>query len=447
MASAAGDNIMSGINISKEITCQIVDNLMGPRPDSRYNWPVEALADISSTVRQDLAHARLINKAFCDCVTPLLFRDIKAYFPYPSPELKPSVWAKDILKLSSSRVAGHVKRLEIGFLSWPRTTDPPEFFLEEVLLEALYAIPALVSACRGLRILKIEGSPRDRDDAPVLSQLHRRMFNQCIDQVFRILSQGNDYTGPKAILMSLPLAHDYGQRYSRSLEFHSGTYTNPLTQVLESIHRLEVTISDVTGSGGQRYWPRSESAGHARHPNIRHQSELWEFIGLAKQLRVLTIQCSHVLNFDNFPVDGLQHLRELGLIRVSMSETQWSKLLDRTRSSLKAMELTLVDLTSGTWESCLLQLCTMSHLDHFFIDSCGYTANGASSQHALGLLPAPDEQTNIETMHFTDENALGHVQRHVNAVRQAAGMDLYDETYYRYLSSRSLEEEGRLRIS
>lgn len=148
-----------------------------------------------------------------------------------------------------------------------------------------------------------------------------------------------------------------------------------------------------------------------------------------------------MLGFDRFCIDGLQFLREFRLMRVAISESQLRKLIEQNRTSLKAIQLDMVDLDDGTWESIMLLLCTIPRLHHFYIDSCGYTATEACSQHALGWLPGPDRPQNIETFRDRDIFALGHVQRHVNAVRSKAGEPLITEVDYRYLNYATLEEE------
>ena len=218
------------------------------------------------------------------------------------------------------------------------------------------------------------------------------------------------------------------------------TPTQSFSGLMQSIKHLDARISDSSGFGGRRYYQKSVSEGQRKYPNQLHQQHFWNFIRSATHLQSLVISCTHTLNFDLLSIDNLTALQELRLSGVQMSQDHFLKLAIQNSATIRAAELSCVQLDSGTWKSILLRLCSLPGLDHFYMDSCGYTTTGNSSMYAKLLLPPPDDPEDIETFNFEDRYSLGHLQRHVNSVRNKAGLPLYNDYDYKAAKLPPLDE-------
>ena len=387
--------------------------------DSRYVLPIPTVRPASRFGRPDIARARLVNRTFCNCATPLLFQEFNACYSESYRE-NATTWASRLLQLSFSPLANHIESITIGFDSY---SLPSLKNLDEYLLEGAYILPSLISACRKLRVLDIQ-SP-GKHDRMLPDGISYRIFMKTLGQVFRVTCQKADDVNFDGIKISLPCTHDYIDLISQ--QFPSDIASLSFHRLMRSIRHLDVTVTDSSGNGGQRYWQESESEGQVKYPNQSYQNGFWDFIGSAPDLRSLCVRCTHVLDFDRLQINTLVNLQELSLSRVQMSQSHFLRLASQNASTLRAIELGFVQLDSGTWESTLLQLCSLPVLDSFFMESCGYTNAGASCRYAELLLPPPDDPRSIETTHFEDNYGLGHLQRHVNAVRAKARLPLYTD--------------------
>ena len=379
--------------------------------------------------RRDVDATRLINKAFNECVGALLFQEFNATIT--NTEDGSQRWAARTRQLSRSPLADHIELLKVGF-GWD--FEPAESDVESYLFEAADVVPALVHACKKLRILDIR-APSVRDDRFDLSPgaVNYQMFMKTLDHIFRLIYDSTDRTRLDSISISLPLAHDYIELTSKLDRSSCDASMQSFSGMMQSIRHLSASISDFSGQGGGRYVHEPTSSGQHNYPNQVHQQHFWDFIRSATNLRSLCLRCTHILDFDQLRIDHFTSLRELSLARVQMSQKHLLDLVAWNSSTLRAIEFQHVQLDSGTWQSTLLHLCSLSRLDHFFVDSCGYTSTGASSMYENHVLPELDNPLEIESVHSGDFDALGRLQRHVNAVRTSAGLPLYTERDYRYL--------------
>ncbi len=400
----------------------------------------------SRSGREDLARARLVNKVFRDCATPLLFRKVDVRLPH-SADGSPQAWTSRLLLFSASPLVQHVEKLRVGFhRDSLRLFDSVEhyleddyeseedYLLEDYLLEAAFIIPLIINACPNLRIVSIKG-PRKRLYGSRFQPLeaYEVMFAKILDHVFRVLSSRTSNAPLDTIKIALPLTIDYDLFTSWRRRDLSEVGGISLSWIMQHIRHLRVKVLDGSGPGGQRYFQSRESRGHRTTPNQGSQQFFWGFIASATNLYSLNLTCSHILKFDNLALDNFTSLRELRLVRVQMSQNRFLQLIAQVAATVRAIELDHIELDSGTWESILQHMCTLPLLDHFFIDACGYTDAGPSSRYRSGLLPPSDAPQSIETRHFEDYDGLSHIQVHVNAVRAAAGLPLYTDYDYKHL--------------
>lgn len=121
------------------------------------------------------------------------------------------------------------------------------------------------------------------------------------------------------------------------------------------------------------------------------------------------------------------------------------RLVNRKQSqgTIAFIDFSLVRLNSGTWQQIFMELCTFQHLLDFYIQHSGYSLAGSSSGLAAIMLPDPKCLLSVESENPLDTNALGNLQRQVNANRISAGFPPCPERDYRYINFPPLETEMR----
>ena len=396
--------------------------------DFRYGYPLPVSEPIHPLTYKQLVNLRLIDRAFHDCATPLLFQSIDARFPaaysHRSSSAEPRHWTSRLLDLSESPLASHVRTLNVGF-AW---SEPASDQIEEYLVEAAFVLPALVRACTKLRTLKIQ-CPCERTSHFRFDHdgLLYRLFLKTIEHVLRMICRDTNGVCLNTLDMELPLTYDYARLMSRLVQESPYMSRDPFSPLMRSIRHLHVAISDASGSYGRRYCQEAESDGQTKHPNQAYRDEFWNFVQSAKNLQSLCIRCAHVLDFDLLPTHSLTSLHKLELQRVRMSQEKLVRLTAQSSSFLRVIRLFCVELDSGTWESILLHLCSLPKLVDVSVDSCGYTTSGSSRAFGLGGPPAGNDPRQIESHRREDSYALGHLKRRVSEIRAAAGLPRYPE--------------------
>jgi hypothetical protein len=214
----------------------------------------------------------------------------------------------------------------------------------------------------------------------------------------------------------------------------------PIEHVLQQLHHLNVGVYDNTGHGGQRYWSTPLSAAKSSFPNATHAFQLFRFIKLAENLTSLQISSNDILNLDDLDFSSLDHLHILYLSDTAISSENFLSLIERCSETMSRIEFLRVELNSGTWQDILVQISQLRSLRYFHIDSSGYSQTGQSSHLAPGLLPPLDDPQDIETHNFLDYNALGNVQRKVNANRSAVQLPQMTSFDYRRTQREPLED-------
>lgn len=392
--------------------------------DSRYRFrSLDLVPSHKRGSTRDLANLRLASRTTCAGANPHFFQHVDARFPHRK-GTSVAHWRRSLLDFCSRPWVKHVQTINIGSGEEYWGHELPKASREAFLTACAYAIPAFVRTCTSLRAVRCYVGPDDMgfntNNEP---SWQRHLFLLTIENILRECPQTLEN-----LQLSLPLTSDFGA-------LHDSISKAPaLVARLSRLRSMSVRINDSTGIGGVRYWTIAESDGHRRFPNQQHQGGLWSLVKLASAPDALSVCCTHLLNFDHLSTAQYEALHELKLISVAISGNRLIKMARHKASCLRAIEMMVVELNSNTWGEVLNAFCELPDLINFYIDSCGYSATGSSSNCRPGLLPEIDNPQPIETYHSSEDYCgLGAVQRHVNGLRAAKGLELYGDHEYRHM--------------
>jgi hypothetical protein len=98
--------------------------------------------------------------------------------------------------------------------------------------------------------------------------------------------------------------------------------------------------------------------------------------------------------------------------------------MKESRDSIQDVQLYQVELNNRTWQYVLVEISQLHprRLVEFYMDSCGYSSTGTSSEFIVGMLPFPDNPEPIETKHSADWTGLKYLQHGVAQNRTAMGL-------------------------
>lgn len=374
--------------------------------------------------QDDITSLRLVNKNLHRLSTPILFRYFKAHI-YPNSLIPPHAWTARLLEFSQSPVVEEVQYLCIEIETHSSING-----LEGDLFEVAFVLPPLVHACKKLIGLKISGShtgivTMDQNFDP-------EMFVKTVEHIFRRISPNAQYCPLQSLELTLPQTYDFAKLAKISTERSPKPYRRPLLHIMKDLKHLHLEVTEGSGGTGQRYSTSVESRRHRMYPNTLHAIDFFHFATIPDGLHSLSIIATHVLDMDLLETHNLRSLQTLYLNRVKISQETLTSISYRNTSSLKFIQLNDIELKSGTWESVLLDFCSLSSLECFWIHSCGYARDGTSRHLAPGLYPPVDDPQEIESLNHGDLDALGSLQTHVNQVRMLAGDEPFTEFDYSF---------------
>ncbi|KAJ5950122.1 hypothetical protein N7454_001706 [Penicillium verhagenii] len=379
---------------------------------------------ISSESRKNLALLRLVNWGFCRSASPWLFRHINAQsVTYPSTEISA---LERLINLSKSHYATHVDQLDFGFARNYASTDRPVDSLYIKDLAEFYS-PLLVKFTNLKALVFTEPpslSPRD-------------MRNLYMDTVISIL-----HYVPLPSLTELevhfPITYDFGRFFPSRLN----SLQIPIKDVMQRLRHLSLRVEAFTDVVDQRYWQTPILPEHAALPNTTYAPRFFSVVELASNLETLELSSRNILDIDFLPFPSSLCLQCLCLVGVSVSYETLLALINQSAHKIQYIVLTLLKLKSGTWQRLLLEMCKLPSLLDIRVQHSGYSLTGSSSHLADRLLPLPDHPSNIESIHDFDLNALGNLQRRVNANRIGLGLKPFPETDYRHIHKSSATDWG-----
>ncbi|GLB01523.1 hypothetical protein AtubIFM61612_008466 [Aspergillus tubingensis] len=204
-----------------------------------------------------------------------------------------------------------------------------------------------------------------------------------------------------------------------------------MEDLLHGLKYLVLHVTAYTKELGQRYWRTPVPAAYAALPNDLHAAHLFRLVELAPNLKALRISSTDVIPFHTIHFSPALRLTSLCLERVLITFDHIRALTGQCKDHLKHIELSLVQLHSGTWHMILTQLRQLPHLIDFSIGSCGYPSTGPNA-HLRAFLPEPDDPEPLETMNFEDDEGLSELRDFVNANRVALGLKPWERRDFRW---------------
>lgn len=386
-----------------------------------------------------LAKFRLVSKAFCRSASPLLFREVNATLISRITgtfRLRPLT---KLLELSRGSFAHYVKAISVGLGGiYQRDYESAAKSYFEVLETVL---PACLPSYHQLQSLYISGPWSCAGSAPD-PQFPERFRHTLRISIVNALSHV-PLPALAELSLELPLAHDFAALFEHSQHRSTGipiARTTAFEEVLEGLYHLDVTITDNSGPGGQRYFTKPSSGPQIAYPNPKYAPGLFNFVEAAPNVKFLRIRATHVVDMDLCSFTRFRNLHVLELRNLKVSLDHFLHIIEQNMHSLRAIDLEDSQLTSGTWEHFLLRLCSVPCLDYFEISGCSYDKDGLSAWLVPQGLHIFDNVRAIETKSFRDYHALGNLQRQIMANRAAAGLPQMDEHDFQYISWVPLEE-------
>ncbi|PYH36340.1 protease inhibitor [Aspergillus neoniger CBS 115656] len=398
------------LTIPVEICDMIVDHVVAT-VEKDYSLRDLFPYTLELEARPQLMSLRLVSRNFCAAASPHLFKRIV-------PPINSSVRGRRSLQrfaeISRSKYAAHVRHLETGYNSWGTTFCP--IIGQEIQDFAGLLSPCLAQLC-DLRVLKFRASSeslsRDREWAAI----------EAIVTALRFVILPH----LEGLELFFPMAHDF--RY-----FFPSLFSPlhiPMQDLLHRLKYLALHVTAYTKSLGQRYWTTPVLPAHAALPNDLHAAHLFRLVELAPNLEGLRISSTDIIPFHTIHFSPALRLTSLCLERVLITFDHIRALSGQCKDHLKHIELSLVQLHSGTWHMVLTQLRQLPHLIDFYIGSCGYPSTGPNA-HLRAFLPEPDDPEPLETMNFEDDEGLSELRDFVNANRVALGLKPWERRDFRW---------------
>ncbi|PYH82857.1 protease inhibitor [Aspergillus uvarum CBS 121591] len=362
---------------------------------------------LTPDVRSRLISLRLVSRNFCAAASRCLFEHIVA--PIDS-SVRGRNSLQGLAEISRSEYAAQVRHLETGYNRWG-------LYPYASLSQDIQDLAGLLSPClarlSSLRVLRFRASCKS------LTRDHERAAVKAIVNALQYVSL--PYL--EGLELFFPIAHDFGYFFPN----HSTPLHIPMEDLLHNLRYLALHVTAYTKELGQRYRKTPVLPAHAALPNDFYAAHLLRLVELAPNLEALWLSSTDVLPFDTVQFSPALHLTSLCLGEVLITSDHFRALIDQCKDNLKHMELSLVQLHSGTWHTVLTQFRQLPHLIDFSINSCGYPSTGPNA-HLVGLLPEPDDPEPLETMSSADYDALGELREFVNANRIALGLDPFNRT-------------------
>ncbi|PYH73761.1 protease inhibitor [Aspergillus vadensis CBS 113365] len=392
------------LTIPVEICDMIVDHVVatvGMDYSLRDLFPYTLEPD----ARSQLMSLRLVSRNFCAAASPHLLERIVAPINSSVPDRIP---LQRFAEISRSKYAAHVRNLETGY-------DRSGASLCRTLGPDIQDFAGLLSPCLAqlsdLRVLKFRASGES------LTRDHERAAIKAIVTALRFVILPH----LEGLELFFSIAHDF--RYF--FPSHFSPMHIPMEDLLHGLKYLALHITAYTKELGQRYWRTPVPPAYAALPNDLHAAHLFRLVELAPNLEALQISSMDVIPFHTIHFSPALRLTSLCLTRVLITFDHFRALTDQCKDHLKHIELTLVQLHSGTWYMVLTQLRQLPHLIDFSIGSCGYPSTGPNA-HLTVMLPPPDDPEPLETMSSADYDGLDELRDFVNANRVALGLEPWE---------------------
>lgn len=381
--------------------------------------------------RRNMASLRLVNKTLHRLATSILFKYFNACFPshrYASPDS----WAAKLLEISKSQVVDEIRYLSIRVGYYP-----PYYGLGKYICEAAFVLPPLVHACKKLTGLKIRGPQSNLEIMNPEADLD--LFVKTVEQIFRGIAPSAQYRTLQVLELNLPLTGDFAMLGKASGNHSPTSSGQSLLCFMKDLKHLRLKFSSDSDLGLKVYSSAVQSERNHMYHDMVNDTDFFHFATLPDRLHTLSISATYSHKMDMLEIENLRSLHTLFLRSVKISQENLAVISGQNVPTLKSITLDQIELTSGTWESTLLDFCFLPCLQDFWVHGCGYALDGTS--HNLALDPHGIDEAFIEllTLNDGDKSALGTLQRQVNHARTLAGYEPVSEDHYRFAKLQSTE--------
>ena len=330
------------------------DHFDGLVTRSTYSIPVP-LAEHALYDQVQLSVLRLVNKRFERLTRPMFWRRVD-YTDDASSTSVPTTDFSSLVGLSQSYIGHHVHELVVGIVGNSHIiTSDMEYGYYRALIQVL---PQLLEEFTSLKTLTIVG-PELTSCVTITSPVSRataRLVTDAVNWVFK---------------ERVPLAPG-DNPFWHMPQCQPAVFQGPM--MLESvIMNMSQTIhfpSSATTVAAAS--PRSDSENY--YSDRHYEEYLFPFLRLALNLRHLCLRFGHLRNLQLNQLDcsRFERLEILQLSGFTASFEHLMALLGRNEGTLRAVELQLVQLSSGDWEQVFVFLDASEALEQLFIVHCSY---------------------------------------------------------------------------
>ncbi|KOS38070.1 hypothetical protein ACN38_g11112 [Penicillium nordicum] len=288
------------------------------------------LRTINNYNRRNLAKLRLVNKRFCYSASTRLFRHIislagSLYHTRHFPSLG------KLVSLSNSQYAQYVRRVDIGYASFPCSIREVISYTED--------LAGLLSSCLrqfpNLKALDFRG--------PSLTFLPHDKMKASIDSMLMSLCYV-PLPNLTELELRLPMTNDLAPLFAENIS----TLRIPIEQILSRLHYI-----------GLHVYAQTNQQSCATH--------LLRIVELSTSLISLSLSSTNYLSIDRLKLGPTVHLRFLSLHKVKISSRNLLNIFEQCSESMKYIELRHVKLEGGTWREILSAIDGLPNLYDFDI--------------------------------------------------------------------------------
>ncbi|RSL85279.1 hypothetical protein CDV31_016589 [Fusarium ambrosium] len=388
-----------------------------------YEAPLRRLELKAPNLRKNLCSLRLVNRALCQAVTPLLFRHIV---------ISVESGIDRFLALSKSPLCRLVIRLELGararwvhdgrgYLQDNRIAKGECLAYMTRLAIVIHSALPRFSEIHSLKLDFPEISYADnweKDTADFFESMATAVRKSQLDKL-------------DELHIWLPLAFDFGHFLDDNDA--TGHSTGSLFKRLAYL--------DLHYEGSTDEHQGLEFRSH--QPNIEYTKYLHQLLSLAPNVHTLWVEGDDLL-LNHSAISPSLRLKSLDLQWLSINASTLTAIVRQSIETLQRVVMRGIYLESGTWQEILSAMSELRLLVDFFIETCGYLQESRAAHYRPSIGPSangpsydPKYYFFIETIRRRDINTLRDVlvRMHKNKRR------LHGDSY---LAPAGLEGEAQM---
>lgn len=367
--------------------------------------------------RQNLAALRLLNRTFCRCASPWLFRHIDARHKHQANMLP----LERLGKISQSKYAKYVRQIDIGFT--PNIVYAGDKLDGCVLYTEDFRglFQSYLARFPNIKALEFHEPPSAMDKDT------RRTYKDTVLSTLRYVPL------PKLeeLEIKFSIGNDFGFLDMEEDSLHTTPLRIPSKRFMKRIRHFGLHVCAYTDGVGGEKAPEITPLEYPTLPFYDYSSRLFFMVQAACSLQSLTISSWNVLEHSAWSTMHLDKLRCLHFEGLAIYSDDLLGIMYQCKETIRYINLFNVKLIDKTWYYALLRMCKLPRLLDIQMEHCGYFSLGESAHLGHDI---PDENIfqQIETNSQYDRSALGTLQRQVNNNRVAAGFKPFSHERYHW---------------